>query len=137
MNAVINNFENKFCNTMKNLVDRDFYGPAPGGGGCPILYIFNGIEYIEEGLLDIHNINGIDRTYIQTLQTTPYPLNNKIYLQLTEHPKTISYIDILRLYGRLENGQWISLHQKSAIHSTMGEVRKLSWFSDEVFPFWE
>jgi len=124
-----------FCDSCENSINKDKYGPPPGGGGgggCPILYTFNGTEYIEEGLLDIHDIDGIDRTYIHTLQTTPYPLNNKIYLQLTEHPKTISYIDHVRLYGRLENGQWVSLHLKSAIHSTIGEVRNLLRHSDDL-----
>lgn len=124
-----------FCDNCEYYIDEDKFGPPPGGGGgggCPILYAFNGIEYIEEGLLDIHDIDGIDRTYIHTLQTTPYPLNNKIYLQLTEHPKTISYIDHVRLYGKLENGQWVSLHLKSAIHSTIGEVRNLLQHSDDL-----
>ena len=124
-----------FCDNCENYIDKDKYGPPPGGGGgggCPVLYTFNGTEYIEEGLLDIHDIDAIDRTYIHTLQTAPYPLNNKIYLQLIEHPKTISYIDHVRLYGRLENGQWVSLHLKSAIHSTIGEVRKLLQHSDDL-----
>lgn len=100
--------------------------------GAQSCIFFNGTEYIEEGLLDIHDIDGIDRTYIHTLQTAPYPLNNKIYLQLTEHPKTISDIDHVRLYGRLENGQWVFLRLKSAIHSIIGEVRKLLQHSDDL-----
>ena len=136
MNAVINNFEHRFCSTMKNLVDRELYGTVPpppgGGGGCPFLYVFDGTEYIGEGLLDIHEVTGIDKVAIHTLQTTPSQLNNKIYLRLTEHPQTISDIDHVRLYGRLENGQWVSLQLKSAIHSAIGEVRNLLRFSDDL-----
>ena len=124
-----------FCDNCENYIDKEEFGsppPPPGGGGCPILYTFNGAEYIEEGLLDIHDIDGIDRTYIHTLQTVPFPLNHKINLQLIEHPKTISDIDHVRLYGRLENGQWVSLRLKSAIHSSMGEVRKLLQYSDDL-----
>ncbi len=62
---------------------------------------------------------------------SPSQLNNRISLQLTEHSKTISHIDHVRLYGRLENGQWVSLRLKSAIHSAMGEVRKLLRHSDD------
>ena len=94
--------------------------------------VFNGTEYIEEGLLDIHDIDGDDKVYIHSVQTSIQPFKNKIYLRLTEHPQTISNIDNVRLYGRLENGQWVSLHLKSAIHSNRGEVRKLLWFSDDL-----
>jgi len=136
MNAFISVFMTGFGTHCRNLIDRDKFGspppPPPPGGGCPFLYVFDGTEYIEEGLLDIHDINGVDKINIHRIQTTPFPLKNKIYLQLTEHTKTISHIDNVRLYGRLENGQWISLHLKSAIHSTMGEVRKLLWFSDDL-----
>ena len=136
MNAVINNFEHRFCGTMKNLVDRELYGTVPpppgGGGGCPFLCVFDGTEYKTEGLLDIHDITGVDKVVIHTLQTTPSQVKNKVYLRLTEHHKTISHIDNIRLYGRLENGQWVSLHLKSAIHSARGEVRKLLWFSDDI-----
>jgi len=126
-------FIQDFCDNCENYIDKDKFGAPPGGGGgCPILYTFNGTEYIEEGLLDIHDIDGIDRTYIHTLQTAPYPLNNKINLQLTEHPKTISDIDHVRLYGRLENGQWVSLQLKSAIHSTIGEVKNQLKHSDDL-----
>lgn len=124
-----------FCDNCENYIDKDKFGPPPGGGGgggCPILYTFNGTKYIEEGLLDIHDINGIDRTCFHTLQTAPYPLNNKIYLKITEHPKTISYIDHVRLYGRLENGQWVSLHLKSAIHSSKVEVGSILKHSDDL-----
>lgn len=128
-----NPFIIEFCDTCENLIDKDEFGPPPGGGGgCPILYTFNGTRYIEEGLLDIHDINGNDRTYFHPLQTAPYPLNNKIHLKLTEHPKTISTIDQVRLYGRLENGQWVSLRLKSAIHSTIGEVRSVLKHSDDL-----
>lgn len=130
-----NPFIYDFCDTCENRIDKDEFGDPPGGGGgggCPILYTFNGTRYIEEGLLDIHDINGIDRTYVHTLQITPYPLKNKIKLQLSEHPKTISDIDHVRLYGKLENGQWVSLHLQSAIHSTLGKVRSLLRKSDDL-----
>jgi len=26
------------------------------GGGCPILHVYDGSEYVYEGLLDIHNL---------------------------------------------------------------------------------
>ncbi|MHA2009665.1 MAG: hypothetical protein ACXABO_14380 [Promethearchaeota archaeon] len=126
----------EFCGTCVSRVDpAEFAGPPgspPPGGGCPILYTYNGTEYIEEGLLDIHDIDGIDRTYIHFLLTAPYPLNNKILLRLTEHPQTFSDIDQVRLYGKLENGLWVSLHLKSAFHSSIGEVGNLLQYSDDL-----
>lgn len=125
-----------FCDICENSIDPTKFDPPPppppGGGGCPFLYVFDGTEYIGEGLLDIHDVTGIDKVYIHTLQTSPSQVNSKIILRLSEHPQTISDIDNVRLYGRLENGQWVSLHLKSAIHSTIGEVRKLLWFSDDL-----
>ncbi|KKN53036.1 hypothetical protein LCGC14_0606660 [marine sediment metagenome] len=138
MNSVVTIFMTGFSTHCRNLIDRDYHGapppppPPPGGGGCPFLSVFDGIEYIGEGLLDIHDATGVDKVIIHTLQTTPSQINNKIHIRLTEHPKTISHIDNVRLYGRLENGQWVSLHLKSAIHSATGEVRKLLWFSDDL-----
>jgi len=134
-------FTMDFCQGCESDFDKDKYGPpypppppppGGGGGGCPFLSVFDGTEYIGEGLLDIHDITGIDKVFIHTLDTSPSQLNNKVHLRLTEHPQTISDIDHIRLYGRLENGQWVSLQLKSAIHSTKGEVRKLLQFSDDL-----
>lgn len=123
-----------FCDDCENSIDKDKFGPPPssGGGGCPILYTYDGTRYIEEGLLDIHDINGIDKTYVHILQNTPHQVKDKIFLQLKEHNKTISHIDHLRLYGRLENGEWVLLELKSAIHSSLGDVKNLLEYSDDI-----
>ena len=125
----------EFCDGCENDIDKDYYGDPPGGGGgggCPSLYVFDGSDYIGEGMLNIHDITGVDKVYIHTLQTSPSQLKNKINLRLIEHPLTISDIDHVRLYGRIDNGQWVSLRLKSAIHSTMGEVRRLLQHSDDL-----
>ncbi len=125
-----------FCDICENSIDTTKFDPPPPppppGGGCPFLYVFDGTEYVGEGLLDIHDVTGSDKVVIHSLQTIPSEINNKIHLRLTEHPQTISYIDHVRLYGRSENGQWVSLHLESAIHSANGEVRKLLRFSDDL-----
>lgn len=106
-------------------------GGGGGGGGCPILSIFNGEEYIEEGLLDIHNPDGIDMIHHHTLLTNPVPINNRYYLRLTEHHITISHIDKVELWGELPNGEMKRLYLISAIHSELDQVRTELWFSDD------
>jgi len=100
-------------------------------GGCPILSVFNGNEYIEEGLLDIHNPDGIDEIYEHILINQPLAIDNRYYLRLTEHNKTISHIDKVELWGELANGQMIKLPLLSAIHCDLGEVRRYLLFSDD------
>ena len=101
------------------------------GRGCPILSVYDGIEYIEEGLLDIHNPEGIDVVTNHTLVTILGEVNHRYLLRLTEHNKTISHIDNVRLYGRLPNGILISLPLISAIHSALGQVRGTLRLSDD------
>jgi subtilisin family serine protease len=101
------------------------------GRGCPILSVYDGIEYIEEGLLDIHNPEGIDVVTNHTLVTIPGEVNHRYLLRLTEHNKTISHIDNVRLYGRLPNGILIPLPLISAVHSALGQVRRTLSLSDD------
>lgn len=105
-----------------------------GGGdtGCPILSVYDGIEYIEEGLLDIHNPEGLDVETIHTLITKPEAINQRYLLRLIEHPKTISHIDKVQLFGRLPNGQLKPMPLVSAIHSVLGQVRWTLLISDDV-----
>ncbi|MFX0024178.1 MAG: Ig-like domain-containing protein, partial [Candidatus Hermodarchaeota archaeon] len=105
---------------------------AGGGGGCPYLSVYNGDQYIPEGLLDIHNVDGIDVKFYHTLNTEPLAVNNRYHLRLTEHYKTISHIDNVRLYGRLSNGLYLLLPLLSATHSVLGQVTLALWFSDDV-----
>ena len=105
--------------------------PSEPGPGCPILSVFDGTGYIVEGLLDIHDPEGIDVLTTHTLITTPEPVSHHYLLKLTEHPATISHVDQVKLYGRMANGHLIPLHLTSAIHSSLGEVRSELWFSDD------
>ena len=103
-----------------------------GGGGCPILFAYDGTEYIEEGLLDIHNPEGIDVETIHTLITKPEAMNHRYLLRLMEHPKTISHIDKVQLFGRLPHGQLTPLSLTSAVHSALGQVKWTLLLSDDV-----
>jgi subtilisin family serine protease len=102
-----------------------------GGGGCPILSVFDGEEYQDEGLLDIHDSEGNDVTYQHTLINSPIAIDNRYHLKLTEHPKTISDIDQVGVYGILPSNRRIRLPLVSAIHCEDGQVRYLLRKSDD------
>lgn len=104
---------------------------SSGGGGCPILSVFDGEQYQEEGLLDIHDPDGNDVIYQHTLITSPKAIGNRYHLKLTEHPKTISDIDQVELYGILPNNRRIRLPLISAIHCEEGQVKFLLRLSDD------
>jgi hypothetical protein len=118
-------------NILVHIWDLGRENSGGGGGGCPILFVWNGTHYVEEGLLDIHNPNGTDVTTFHALCIKPEPVHGVLQLQLTEHPKTHSYIDQVKLYAELKNGQLIELKLISAIHSEYGNVLPHLLFSDE------
>ncbi|NWF87036.1 hypothetical protein HXY32_04425 [Candidatus Bathyarchaeota archaeon] len=101
-----------------------------GGGGCPILYVYDGSEYIHEGLLDIHDPDGIDVTTNHTLVTTPMRVQSAYRLRLIEHPQTISHIDQVKLYAILPDETLIELQLIGAWHSEYGNVLPQLLFSD-------
>lgn len=105
---------------------------AGGGGGCPLLYVFNGDEYSYEGLLDIHNPDGVDVIQDHTLIATPEPVNNAYMFRLVEHPLTHSYIDQVKLFAILEDGKAIRLPLIFANHNRYGNVLPELLFSDDV-----
>ena len=101
-----------------------------GGGGCPILSVYNGEEYAEEGLIYIHATDDVVRSH--TLTVTPQRVHNAYLLRLTEHPLTHSHIDQVKLFAELEDGTTIQLPLISATHSEDGNVLPKLLFSDDV-----
>jgi len=108
----------------------NIYWPG-GGGGCPILYVYNGADYICEGLLNIHNSEGVDVTYEHTLISMPHRVINTYLFKLIEHPQTHSYIDQVKLYAILNDKTVIQLPLIQAWHSEYGNVLPQLLFSDE------
>lgn len=103
-----------------------------GGGGCPILSVYDGTGYALEGLLDIHNPDGIDVVASHVLIHTPEPVEHRYLLRLTEHPQTYSHIDQVKLFAMLTNGTEVKLPLVSAIHSEDGNVKQELLLSDNV-----
>ncbi|NIQ07859.1 MAG: hypothetical protein GWO20_19715 [Candidatus Korarchaeota archaeon] len=113
----------------------DYY-EGGGGGGCPYLSVYNGEEYVNEGLLDIHpdtqQRQDEDVTEMHQLITSPEAVKGKYLVRLTEHPKTHSFIDQVQLMATLENGKNITLPLASAVHSTDGKIMRALLLSDDV-----
>jgi len=105
---------------------------SSGGGGCPILSVYDGTGYALEGLLDIHNPDGIDVVASHVLIHTPEPVENRYLLRLTEHPQTYSHLDQVQLFAMLTNGTEVKLPLVSAIHSEYGNVKQKLLISDDV-----
>lgn len=102
----------------------------PGGGGCPILYTWNGSEYVCEGLLDIHDPTGADIITEHYLTATPKRVGRAYLFELVEHPQTESFIDQVRLFAIVENGRTVELPLIWAWHSEYGNVLQQLLFSD-------
>ncbi|MDH5462424.1 MAG: hypothetical protein OEX09_09420, partial [Candidatus Bathyarchaeota archaeon] len=108
------------------------YTSVGGPGGCPILSVYNGTGYVEEGLLDIHNPDEEDMVTSHVLIHTPEPLEHRYLLRLTEHPQTYSHLDQVQLFAMLTNGTKVKLPLTSAIHSEDGNVKQELLLSDDV-----
>ncbi|MEJ2252381.1 MAG: hypothetical protein P8Y97_22310 [Candidatus Lokiarchaeota archaeon] len=127
-------YYNMAMNNFFNLNIKPHYAKTYGGGGsgCPYLSVYNGSEYVNEGLLNIHRLDGIDVITNHTLITNPEPVNGQYLLKLTEHPKTISYIDHVQLQGRLgNNGTLVPLELVTAQHCVLGNVVPFLKYSDD------
>lgn len=114
--------------TLNFQLPRIIEGP---GAGCPLLYAWDGSELVEEGLLNIHNADGVDVTYEHVLTTVPEPADGAYEFRLVEHPQTISEIDQVQLHAVLEDGTLRELHLMSAWHSEYGNVLNLLLNSDD------
>jgi len=104
--------------------------PSGGGGGCPMLSVFNWTGFASEGLLDIHD-NATDVMRPKTLSTHPARLSGYYLFKLQEHPLTHSYIDQVRLLAYPERGLPAYMPPKWAIHSEDGNVLPRLLASDD------
>jgi len=124
-------YQNPITVTMDADHTLTAYFSYSGGGGCPILYVYNGTEYICEGLLDIHNPEGVDVVFEHTLVSTPQRVHDAYLFRLVEHPQTHSYIDQVKLYAILEDKSMVELPLIRARHSEYGNVLPQLLFSDD------
>lgn len=108
-----------------------FAGTQTGGGGgdgCPRLYVYNGTQYVPQGLLNIHANSDVVTSHV--LNVTPATVYGMYQLCLTEHPQTISHINQVKLYATLTDGTTVQLPLIYAIHSQWGNVLPQLLFND-------
>lgn len=123
-----------YSNPITMIMDNDHSITAHfyiNTGGCPILYTYDGANYQCEGLLNIHDIDGVDVTTNHVLTYTPGQVDRLYYFELIEHPQTISHIDQVKLFAVIEDGKTISCPLMYAWHSELGNVRQQLMFDDE------
>lgn len=107
---------NKIVNIIRN--------PA---NPCPTLFVWNGSEYVEEGVLDIHGNSDITVMYcIETLVPDGYFCE----LSLKELDEFTSHIDYVKLYAVDSNAEKHPCFLIQAIHSKLGHVEGLLLFDD-------
>jgi hypothetical protein len=122
---------------MGDWTARDTIGmgdPAPpasgGGGGCPYLCVYNGSQYANEGLLNIHaNCDVIQR---HVLTDNLAVVNGMYLIRLTEYWETISYINEVELYATLSNGKTVLIPLVSAVETQVGNVLPQVRFDDDL-----
>ena len=111
----------------------DFLG---GYGGCPTLFVWNGSQFIDEGVLNIHSELNTDIILSQTLQTTPSTQNLVYTLKLAEIAQgynfSHSYIDQVKLYVIDDKNVIHTSFLVYANHSTYGNVWWQLLFSDDT-----
>ena len=99
--------------TTHTITFYGLYQPGGGGGGCPNLSVWNGTGFVDQGLLNIHNLVNPDSDVVRLfyLNTTPAPILNTWYsLELYEHPpgynNSHSWINEVSLYAVDTIGVW-------------------------------
>ena len=92
----------------------------PGGGGCPTLFVWNGMDYAEEAVLNIHAESDI--TVQHEIQNT-LALDEGFYkLQLRELDNFTSHIDQVKLYAVNGEEEWHLCPLTHVYHSELGRV---------------
>lgn len=110
-----------------------------GGGECPNLLVWDGNEFIDEGVLPIHDDEnpGVDMTLYHELQCTPaITSNQKLILKLSEISEGYTYshsiIDQVQLFIKNEDDEWELIPLFKAFHSNSSKVKKELLFDDEI-----
>ncbi len=116
-----------------------YFLPNGGGGGepCPTLYAWNGNDYVDYGVIDIHNPSGED--VIREVSIAKQDLaveDRKAKLRLQEGWEGLNFsesvIDHVKLYAINEDGKLKLCPLTSAVHSRLGDVHEYLVASDDV-----
>ncbi|MHA2174202.1 MAG: hypothetical protein ACXABI_05200 [Candidatus Hodarchaeales archaeon] len=128
--------------TIVHSYHKAFYstGGGGGGGGCPNLLAWNGEDFENEGVLNIHNEDNpvFDVTLLHQISTEMELIENKYYfLKLFERAEgytfSHSFIDQVLLYAIADDGTWYLIPLKKALHSNDGNVKNSLKHSDDIW----
>jgi len=108
-----------------------FIFPYSGGGPpgpCPTLFVWNGTQYVEEGVIDDHASE--DVTVQWTIHHTPVPDGDFYKLMLRELDSFTTHIDCVKLYAVDAEGKWQKIPLVKATHSELGNVKQQLLLND-------
>jgi len=99
------------------------------GFPCPTLFVWNGSEYAEIGVLGIHDDSDI--TFLQGIDQTFVPEKHLYKLSLRELDEFTSHIDHVKLYAIDNEVGKYECHLAQAVHSELGHVEGLLLHDDD------
>jgi hypothetical protein len=135
-------YDNPITVTMDSDHTLDAYfsvsGGGDGGGGepCPTLFVWDGNDYVDYGVIDIHNPSGEDVVREVPVQSEDVSISNyKAKFRLREGWEGLSYsesvIDQVKLYAIGNDGNRHLCPLISAEHSRLGNVLPQLLLSDD------
>jgi len=122
----------------------DLYFESSGGGGngyltdpCPTLFVWNGNDYVDYGVIDIHNPSGEDVIREVPVLAEDVDINkHKATFRLREGWEGLnqseSVIDQVKLYAIGDDGKRYLCPLINAEHSRLGQVLPQLLLSDDV-----
>jgi len=110
--------------------------PPPIPGGCPTLSVWNGANYVNYGVIDIHDPSGNDVVRDVSVISEDVGLDrHRATFRLTEGWEGLSFsesvVDCVRLYAFDSHGRSHKCPLVSAEHSTLGNVLPILLRSDD------
>jgi len=99
------------------------------GFPCPTLFVWDGSEYVEVGVLGIHDDSDI--TFLQGIDQTFVPEKHLYKLSLRELDEFTSHIDNVKLYAIDNEVEKYECYLAQAVHSELGHVEGLLLHDDD------
>jgi hypothetical protein len=135
-------YDNPITVTMDSDHTLDAYFSVSGGGGsgggepCPTLFVWDDNDYVDYGVIDIHNPSGEDVIREVAVQTEDVGIiNYKAKFRLREGWEGLNFsesvIDQVKLYAVGKNGNRYLCPLTSAMHNTLGKVLPQLLLSDD------
>lgn len=106
-----------------------------GGGGCPTLFVWNGSDYVDYGVINIHDVENDVIREVPVQAEDVSVAGYKVKFKLREGWEGLNYshslIDQVKLYAVDSEGNRLSCPLIKAEHSEQGKVLLNLLFSDD------